>query len=232
MIRDILIYVSLSAFVILALLVINRLRILKAKYGFQSRDGKYVRLPQMKRRYLVGNFNRVYENRLDSKHIIDQFILSVEGYQPFLLCHFVKGHITTGTLEINMFDGKERLIHTYYVDNIDDFKRSDVMALPRKTTYVNIYYHKNKNHDDHDRMCVKRTVEYKKVARLESIAMFAFLLPATDLLFTLAHDRVSVEIYELWYFYFVLATMVWMCMLNYLVISYRLEKKSEQGEKQ
>jgi hypothetical protein len=228
MIRIIGMAVSFSTAIIVALIVIKRLYTLKARHGWQTRDGECVRLPLMNRLDLVGNINCVYENRLDSKHIIDQFILSVEDSQPYLLCHFVEGHTTIGVLEINMFDNKERLIQTYCVNNIDAFKQLNVMALPGKTTYVNIHYDQDKNHDDYDHTRAKRTTEYKKVARLESIAVFAFLLPVTDLLFTGTHDPDIYVIYQLWYFYACLAILVMISLLNYTVISYRMEKEAEQ----
>jgi hypothetical protein len=230
-----LIFVTISSFIIfiiLSLIIANKITTLNHQFNDQTRHRQHKRLRQLNKRYLAGNFNQVFQNHSDSGHIIDQFIISEEEGRSFLLCHFSHGSITSGILEICMYNKKEQLTHRAYISDIESFKHSAHMALPLKTTYVNIHYHQDKIKQDHyDDFYVNRNLRYNTIAKLESMAVLALILPLTNLVFNRLFTNGFNTISLMEYFYISLIIAVCLSILNYMFVMAWLTKRFEGEDK-
>ncbi len=221
---------SMIIFIIMTLIIVNKISMLNRQHDDQIKHRKYKSMAIIERRYLTGNLNRVFQNHLDSGRIIDQFIISGEEAESFLLCHFSHASVENGTLEICMYDKKEEMIHRAYIKDIESFRQSDYMALPAKTMYVNIYYHQNTiEHDEFDKFYAKRNLSYHTIAKLESIAMLTFLLPLNDLVVNrFFRDRFNPN-FQSGLFYVALSLAICISLINYMVMMDWMTKRF-QGE--
>jgi len=225
-------YLSLAIFIALMIVVIIKLKKLKYRYESQKRHAKYRKLTQIQSTYLAGNFNRVYKNHLDSMHIIDQFIISEEEDKSFLLCNFTKDKITSGALEICIYNIKGLLIYTLIIKDIESFKKAKFVDLPPKSKYVNIYFHKeNEKVDNLNHLHANKLIEYQKVAKIESIALFFLLLPIADYALSLIFAPNFILYQNILMFFLVIVLIGLACVFNYISTSIGLSKQQLQGDR-
>lgn len=126
---------------------------------------------------LLGNHNTVFKNTQVSFEVIDQFMISEEEHQSFLIIHLKKPLEAHQVLDIHLFDSK-KWVKTLRLESETKLEKIPPFELPKGVKHVNFSIYENLEaievvelefEDIHKK--------YRRFLLLETFTLFLFMIP-------------------------------------------------------
>jgi len=176
---------------------------------------------------ITGSLNRLYKNTLDSKLILDKYILSYENGNVFLRGHFVTPLETAKFMVVKAYNSKREVLRAFQVRYTKEPVMTGTIALPKRTAHVNVFF---ADWDDKSVQMLgikkEKIPRYKRIAIGETIALFFAFIPIAYI--TLKQLTGSAFASHMNYKTASLGAvlMVVFCLLNYILLILCIKKKS------
>jgi len=233
MILDIFNIALLIIFLVLIFLIIKKYFSLN-KYYKKCEDLMKLQSDHfIKDEYEAGNYNKIYQNMLETHSMINHYIISKEYNEKFLICHVNDKNPLSQPIQINEYDKRSNINRIVIIDDINALIDKPSIKLFKTTQHVNITYHDEKT-VSFESLNDEKHHSLKKVLLYFSLALFLLFTPVSYFLLSWLVDNVGEhsldEYINLPTILMGLGLITITCLGNYLLMMLVIRKKRQNNK--
>lgn len=216
---------------ILFIVTITQSAHLKRNNSGDEVDSRIIFDPLILEKNMGGNTNRLFENHLDSRRIVDKYFLCREDEKVFMFAHLAASPASTDIMEIRAYSANGIFLQTFRLEFSNPVSaRTFTFPLPKRTEFVNVFFRKG-----NDPVVFERDISevtrpgYLALAQTESIALFFLLIPIGYFTLKLISGDQFTGFMNYRTALLGLGFMVIFSLVNFFILVFRIQKKSRSG---